>query len=136
MTDFEAQSIIMSFAINHKTKLTRNANGISRHVIVLWIVIGNIQAEIHKIRNTLAILLQRIFQIAISVFHFRLAIMFIASSGDDVQNATIVSQIIKSDIFAFLAMEADQSTNRLAHFIKIKNQSNNSNICIKFFIVF
>jgi hypothetical protein len=55
-----------------------------------------------------------------------LEIIFTISSGVDVQRATIVSQITKSDILNFLAKEDDHSISISAHLTKKTNQIMNS----------
>jgi len=54
-------------------------------------------------------LLHNIFHTAIHVFQLIAATILIASSGAEVQKATTVSQIIKSEILNFFATEEDQS---------------------------
>lgn len=69
-----------------------------------------------------AILLQSIFHIAKSVFQSIAEKIFTASSGVDVQKATIVNQITITGILNFKAIELAHKTSISAHLIKIINQ--------------
>jgi len=69
-----------------------------------------------------AILLPKIFPIARSVFPSIAEKIFTASSGVEVQKATIVSHITIAGILNFKAIELAPETSISAHFIRIINQ--------------
>jgi hypothetical protein len=71
-------------------------------------------------------LLHKIFPIAIPALHLILAMIFTTSSGAEVQNATMVNQITKSEILNFFAIDDAQSTKISAHFIKTTNPNTNN----------
>jgi hypothetical protein len=74
----------------------------------------------------LAILLPSIFQIAKSVLLSIAENIFTASSGVEVQKATIVSQITIAGILNLSAIELAHDTSISAHFIKITKPITNS----------
>ena len=80
-----------------------------------------------RIRSIFAILLPKIFPIAISVLPFILAKIFTKSSGIEVPKATIVKPMTMFEIFNLLAIEAEPSTNRLAPLTKTKKPTINKN---------
>jgi len=127
-----AQSIIKSFANNPTAKTANKLNGISLKVVAFLTAIGYTIAAAHNINNILAILLHKIFHIAIPALHLTLAIIFTISSGAEVPNATIVNHITKSEILNFFATLDAHSTSISAHFIKKTNPITNKTYIIYF----
>ncbi len=79
-------------------------------------------AVTQSISKIFAILLHKIFPIARSVFPSSAEKTLTASSGVEVQNATMVNPITRGEILNFKAIELAQETRVSAHFIKIINQ--------------
>lgn len=77
---------------------------------------------IPNISNILAILLQTILPIAISVTHCIAACTLTTNSGTEVPNATNVNPTIIGEILIFFANAEDHSTNQSAPFTNSTNQ--------------
>src|SRR3989338_2306231 len=75
-------------------------------------------ADIPKMSRIFAILLPKIFPMAMSVFPFILAKMLTMSSGVEVPNATMVSPMTRDDMPNFFAMEDAPSTSQSAPLIR------------------
>lgn len=80
---------------------------------------GAITAEHQRIRRIFTILLPKTFPRVIPVAPLRLELILTTSSGAEVPNATIVSQIIISESLNLLAIEEDPITKVSAPLIKI-----------------
>lgn len=91
-----------------------------------WTLRGYKSAETPKISKIFAILLPKIFPMAIPESPFRLELMFTTSSGAEVPKATIVSPITISEMLNLLAVEDAQLTSISAPLIKNTNPRINS----------
>jgi len=125
ITENVDQSINISFAKKPSIKIAKKLKGISLNAVHFFITNGYIIVQTHKIKKTFEILLQRTFQSTNQLFQLILAIIFTTISGADVQNATIVSQITKSDTQILFASDHAHFIKKSAHFIKMKNQTKN-----------
>lgn len=99
------------------------------------IIKGQIIAEIQRIKRIFAILLHKIFPITNQEFQDILEITFTTSSGTEVPNATMVSQIIISETANFLAKEDAHSTSISAHLMSNINPNTN-NIYTIIYLIF
>ena len=79
------------------------------------------RADIPSINRMLAMLLPKIFPIAISVLPFADAKILTMNSGADVPKETIVNPITMGEIFRLFAIEEAPSTRRPAPFIRSTN---------------
>lgn len=112
--------MIFSLAQSNNTSLARSANrsvakietGISKNRVERESTTGAIITVIPSMRNIFAILDPRTFPMAISVFPDIAARSETIISGILVPIATIVSQIIASEIFHFFARDTAPSTRR------------------------
>ncbi len=82
-------------------------------------------AVTQSISKIFAILLHKIFPIARFVFPSSAEKIFTASSGVEVQKATIVNPITRGEIRNFKARELAPDTRVSAHLIKTINQRTN-----------
>ena len=133
MLEKESPSISMSFASVPSTTAANRLNGISFITVFFFAVRGYIIAARPSIKSMFAMLLPKIFPIAISVFPFMLANILTINSGADVPKATMVRPITMFEIFNFFATDADPLTNKSAPFISIKKPTmNNAYVIIEF----
>jgi hypothetical protein len=95
-----SNGVITKIINTTKTKIMK---GISYKITFLLMEIGTIIETIHRMRKILEILLPKTFAIARLVFPCKADWIFTTSSGVDVHKATIVSQIINSEIPSLLA---------------------------------
>ena len=84
-------------------------------------------------RRTLAMLLPKMFPMAISVFPLALAKIFTINSGAEVPKATIVRPITMAEILNFLAIEEAPSIKKSAPLMRMKKPMMNKIYVIKGF---
>jgi hypothetical protein len=90
---------------------------------------GITKAKIPRIKKVLAILLPKIFPMAISALPLQLAKILIINSGTEVPKATMVSPITSEDTPNLRAKEEAPSTKKSAPFIrKIKPKTKNNQL--------
>ncbi len=104
----------ISLAIINITKADSRQSGISIQMVDDFTATGKIIAEIPRIIKILMMLLPMAFPKLKPVFPDTADKTFTINSGEDVPNATIVSPIIRLEIFFLLAMAAAPSTSQLA----------------------
>jgi hypothetical protein len=96
--ELDVKANILSLIMIASTRAHKSANGISFRVVLFDIFSALILAVSHSISRMFAMFDPMIFPSTISLASLTLPIILTTNSGADVQNATIVSPITRSDI--------------------------------------